>query len=139
MTMRKLSILSNPKYLANVRKETEQICERAGLSKHETSKVVLAVGEACANIIRHSYNNNYRRRINIKMDIKNKSARVKQIEIILRDYGIKPSPKKITGKRPKIIRPGGLGVYFIKKIMDEVIYDTTKTKGTELTLIKLCK
>lgn len=137
--MRKLSILSNPKYLANVRKKTEQICKRADISKQETLKVVLAVDEACTNIIRHSYACNYNKKINIKMNIKRKGAHAKQLEFILRDYGIKPSPKKITGKRPKIIRPGGLGVYFIKKIMDEVIYDTTKTKGTELTLIKLCK
>lgn len=130
--MCKLSILSNPKNLVNVRKKVKLIANKTGFSKEETSNIVLAVDEACTNIIRHSYSNDYTKKINIKVDLKPK----KLLKIIIRDYGIKPNLKKISSLRPQKIKPGGLGVYFMKKIMDEVIYDTNVKKGTRLTLIK---
>lgn len=119
--MYKLSILSNPKNLAKIRKEIRYIAEKSGFNKNDTVNIVLAVDEACTNIIRHSYLNNYRKRINLKAAIKKK-----QLEITIRHYGIKPDPKKLRGCCPKKIRPGGLGVYFIKNIMDKVVYSGRK-------------
>lgn len=127
--MYKISILSNPKNLAKVRKKIKYISEKAGFTKKEICNIALAADEACTNIIRHSYLGDYTKKINIKADIKDK-----RLEITIRHYGIKPDLKKITGRRPRRIRPGGLGVYFIKKIMDDVMYD-----GTRLILIKKCR
>lgn len=130
--MHKFSILSNPKYLAKIRNNIEKISRKTGFSKETASKIVLAADEACTNIIRHSYKEIYTKKIGIKIFSSPKNI----LKIIIRDYGIKPDLKKITGRRPKKLKPGGLGVYFIKKIMDIVVYDTSKKKGTELTLIK---
>lgn len=127
--MYKLSILSNPRNLARVRKKIALIARKAGFVKKEIGNIVLAVDEACTNIIRHSYLGNHTKKININADIKNN-----QLKITLRHYGIKPDLKKVTGRRPRKIKPGGLGVYFIKKIVDKVIYD-----GKRLILIKKCK
>ena len=43
-----------------------------------------------------------------------------KIQISLFDSGEKSDPAKIKSRELDDIKPGGLGVYFIKKIMDEV-------------------
>lgn len=119
--MYKISILSHPCNLSKVREKIGEIAEEAGFTHDNTKKIVLAVDEACTNIIRHSYLNDYTKKININAKIKNK-----ELEIAIQHYGLSPDPEKITGCRPKIIRPGGLGVYFIRRIMDKVVYNGRK-------------
>lgn len=127
--MYKITILSNPRNLAKVRKKIRWIANKAGFAKNKIGGIVLAVDEACTNIIRHSYLGNFTKKINIDAEIKDK-----QLEISIRHYGIKPDLKKLKGTRPKKIKPGGLGVYFIKKIMNKAIYGAKR-----ITLIIKCK
>jgi serine/threonine-protein kinase RsbW len=61
------------------------------------------------------------------------------MEIKIRDFGKKVDPRKIKSRPLNEIRPGGLGVFFIKRIMDEVVYDTSHRVGTELKLVKYLK
>ena len=35
------------------------------------------------------------------------------------------------------MRPGGLGVYIMREVMDRVEYDTAHVRGTELRMTKL--
>jgi len=119
--MCRISIQSNPENLAIVRKKIGKIAEKAGFKKTDSDNIILAVDEACTNIIRHSYLNDYSKKININAKIKSK-----ELEIAIQHYGLSPDPEKITGCRPKTIRPGGLGVYFIRRIMDKVVYNGRK-------------
>lgn len=120
--------------MAGVRKKIIEIAKKSGFNKDEASKIAFAVDEVCTNSIRHSYQNDYTKKIDIRVD-----ADSKNLKIIIRDYGIKPNLKKVKGCRPKKIRPGGLGIYCLKKIMNKVIYDTTNKKGTKITLVKKCR
>jgi anti-sigma regulatory factor (Ser/Thr protein kinase) len=52
-----LQITSDPRLLRTVRLTVEQICQIAGFPRLEASKIVLAVDEACSNVIRHAYKN----------------------------------------------------------------------------------
>lgn len=113
--------ISNPKNLCRIRKKISELAGKAGFTKNEIGGIVLSVDEACTNIIRHSYLDDYTKKINIKTEITKK-----QLKITISHYGIKPNLKKIKGMRPKKIKPGGLGVYFIKKIMDKVKYNANK-------------
>ena len=50
-----LRILSQPRYLCVVRAAEEMAATRMGLDTDDADRVVLAVDEACANVIRHGY------------------------------------------------------------------------------------
>jgi anti-sigma regulatory factor (Ser/Thr protein kinase) len=129
--MLKLSVLSNPKNLVKIRKKLERETLKAGFNQNDAYNIVLAVDEACTNIIRHSYKNDFTKKINLLI----KTANNKFI-IEIKNYGIKPTNIKTACRLPLKIRPGGLGVFFIKKIMDKVTYDTNCKRTTKLTLIK---
>uniref|UniRef100_A0A7C4RYB3 ATP-binding protein n=1 Tax=Fervidobacterium pennivorans TaxID=93466 RepID=A0A7C4RYB3_FERPE len=73
----------------------------------------LAVNEAIANIIQHTYKGepNY-----IVMTLN--WIEPDTLEVLLRDFGPKVDPTKIKPRDLDDIRPGGLGVYIIQRIFD---------------------
>lgn len=133
-----LSVPTNPKYLCIIRKMTDGISSCMGFSDLEVGRIVLAMDEACSNIIRHSCGNDPTKKIDISF-----SVFADQIEIKIKDNGCcgkgfdtGPVKEKDT-KNPT---PGGFGVNIIKTVMDRVEYTRNETEGNTLTLIKrLCK
>ncbi len=117
-----LVIEARESHLAQVRDFIARICMQAGFDAADIANFKLAVDEACTNIIQHSY-------CNQGGEI---SIRVKffagQVEIILQDEGESFDFGSVAvpdldhyvaiGKR------GGLGIYLINRIMDEVEYAT---------------
>jgi len=126
-----IKIPSDPKYLKIVRRAVAHLCELAGLSRQERNNSMLAVDEACTNIIRHTYKGAPDKLIIIEGTIFND-----KIMFVLRDFGEKIDPKTIKSRELNDIRPGGLGVHLIRSVMDEAIYDNTPEIGNQLTLIK---
>lgn len=125
-----LKIQSDPKHLAQGRRFIEKHAKDAGFDDLTVSQIVLAVDEAVANIIRHSYE------MKPDCDIEYKVTSAPDRFIIsLRDYGKPCDPAKIKPRPLHEIRPGGLGTHFIKTVMDEVKY-CCMDKGTELILVK---
>ena len=53
--MIEIRVTSDPKFLIIVRAMVGQVCELLDCSPEEQRKIVLAVDEACANIIKHTY------------------------------------------------------------------------------------
>lgn len=93
--------------------------------------LVLAVNEACMNIIQHAYKNESNREIHLTISYNNK-----QIIFNLQDDAPCVDLSRIKPRDLSNIRPGGLGVHFMKKIMDEVQYGECSECGNTLTLIK---
>lgn len=127
-------ILSDPSMLKIVRTGISQICSMMGFPRSIRNNIVLAVDEACSNIIKHAYNNNPDKPIIIavKMDSD-------KLEINLRDYGERVDLKEIKSRKLDDVRPGGLGVHLIKSVMDEVIYENGPDLGNRLHLVKYLK
>ena len=95
--------------------------------------IQLAVDEAVTNIIKHAYEGeNKNNIIKIKLEFKNK-----KFLIHLYDNGIKVNKNNIKPRNLKAIKPGGLGTYFIKTIMDSVKW-SKNSKGftNHLTMSK---
>jgi len=46
------------------------------------------------------------------------------------------NPEAVIGRDFSDIRPGGLGIHFIKKVFDIFVFDEKKKKGNRLRLIK---
>lgn len=135
---RRLSVKSTTDNLARIRDFIKEQASSAGFNADEANKIVLAVDEACTNIIKHAYKYSDSGKININISF-NKS----RLRISITDDGSQfnsssvpePDLKKYYEER----RVGGLGMYLMKRLMDEVIYSQPSSKRNKVTLIKYLK
>ena len=127
-------ISSSTDNLSLVRSFIEYHGRELELGHKEIAHISLAVDEACTNIIKHAYNYSKNGKIKIKINKKKNKLLVK-----LTDNGshFDPSiiPEPNIEESQKMKKGGGLGMFLMKKIMDEVEYNA-KGKGNELILIK---
>ena len=110
--------------------------KKAGLSDEAVYAVELAVDEAATNIIEHGYGGDSLGHIHCEYEILGNG-----IKIILQDHGVKFDPDSVPepsfhGKSLENITPRGLGLFFIKKMMDEVMFEFTQDSGNRLTMFK---
>ncbi len=77
--------------------------------------VVLAIDEACQNIIRHAYQGETDEEIILKIG---REGNILQIS--LEDTAPEVGSDCMKPREFEDIRPGGLGCHFIKQVMDEV-------------------
>ena len=98
----------------------------------DTSNVIIAVDEAVQNIIRYAYEMKADQKIII--DLEKKDNNSLKIQII--DYGKQVPLDTIASRNLNEVKPGGLGVYFIKKSSKFSEYSHNNDGlGTTLTLI----
>lgn len=126
-----LIVPSHPKYLYVVRSAIYPLVIEAGFPKKDARRIVLAVDEACSNIIKYAYEGDYTR--TYSLDITVEAGR---LAVELKDSGKKPDLSKIAPRKLDEVRPGGLGTHFIAAVFDRVEYDTSRGAGTVLTLVK---
>jgi serine/threonine-protein kinase RsbW len=120
----------------------EKICDyvshyanQAGLSESEVYAVQLAVDEASTNIIEHGYGMECPSRIDITCEILEDGLKV----VIYDDaepFDPSSVPEPVINVSLDEIKPRGLGIYFMRKMMDEVKYETSSNQGNTLTMIK---
>ena len=73
----------------------------------------LAVSEALANIIQHTYKGEPKCIVMTAIWVEPDT-----LEVLLRDFGPKVDVSKVKSRKLDDVRPGGLGVYIIRKIFD---------------------
>jgi len=115
--------------LAEVRHSARAFLEKCGFEECAAELLVLALDEACTNIIRYAYANQCRP---VRLEMESLTDRVR---FTLRDYGQQCDPKLIRSRELEDIRPGGLGVHIIKHVFDFVEYQPC-AKGTRLVMEK---
>lgn len=123
------------KNLALISKFIVDIAVDAGFTSSDVYAIQTAIDEACSNIIDHAYG---------KEDIGDIEITVQEsddnLEIILVDQGEPFKPDEIP--EPDITSPlelrkeRGLGIFFMRKLMDKVSFEFSETKGNILTLVK---
>jgi anti-sigma regulatory factor (Ser/Thr protein kinase) len=107
----------------------------AGLSESEVYAVELAVDEASTNIIEHGYGQECPSRIDITCEPVEDGIKV----VIFDDaapFDPTSLPDPVINVSLEEVRPRGLGIYLMRKMMDEVCYETSPDKGNTLTMIK---
>lgn len=129
---RKLSFTSDTCNLAQVRQTVRDFLSDCRYDECETELLVLALDEACTNIIRYAYGHESKP---VRLEMTLLSDRVR---FILRDYGRSCDPKHIRSRELEDVRPGGVGVHIIKQAFDHVAYEP-QPRGTRLTLEKLLR
>ena len=126
-----LSIPSNPQYLSVVRAWCQSLLECLAFPEEEVRRIVLAVHEACANIMKHCYRGDMRQRIDLAVLIA-----LGEVTIEIRDYGKGTPTRAIRPRDLADIRPGGLGTYFMRLAMDDITYSAAADGGTVLRMRK---
>jgi serine/threonine-protein kinase RsbW len=105
--------------LKEVRIFSRKVFEKINLPQEQKDELVLAIAEAAQNIVKHAYKDV--EETNDKMQIKI-SFKDNQLEIGFFDKGKPVIPENIQHRKLDDIKPGGLGTFFIKQIMDEAVF-----------------
>jgi serine/threonine-protein kinase RsbW len=132
-----LSVSSNSRHLCLVRDVTKRITDCMGFSEEESARTVLALDEACCNVIKYSYGENSSGKIEITFKILEEA-----LEITIRDYGQFGKDfdiDKLQCCEDKTVEPGGYGVGIMKCVMDRIEYRSCAGNGNILTLSKKIK
>jgi serine/threonine-protein kinase RsbW len=134
----RLALTSDPGLLCAVRGAVERLTEAFGFSAEESRAVTRAVDEALTNIIRHAYNGQFGRPIELYFKSLSEHAdhrKSEGLEILICDRGPEVKPEQMCGRALDDVKPGGLGWHFIQESMDVVEYK--RAKGTNrLRLVK---
>ena len=105
--------------LKEVRVFCREIFEKINLPQEQKDELVLAIAEAAQNIVKHGYKGveTTTDRMEIKISLKNS-----ELEIGFFDKGKAVVPENVQHRKLDDIKPGGLGTFFIKQIMDAAVF-----------------
>jgi serine/threonine-protein kinase RsbW len=112
--------------------------EQAGLDKDSIADVELAVDEAASNIIGHAYGGEGKGEIKCSYRVLPEG-----LEVIMHDHGKPFDPEEVSP--PDLTsdvccrEPGGLGLHFMKSLMDSVEFSFNGHGGNLLTMTKFQK
>jgi serine/threonine-protein kinase RsbW len=121
--------------LDEIREFVGEAASQVGFSEKEIYSIQLAADEASTNIIEHAYAGREGGQIEIDCTVAGD-----ELKIILRDKGRSFDPSSIPEPNVKADlserKIGGLGMYLMRKLMDEVYYESSPEKGNALTMVK---
>ena len=125
---------ASTEHLSEVRDFVASYATKHGVSSHEVEDIRLAVDEAYTNIIKHAYQYDDSRFVEIVM-----GSEKDEFWVSLKDNGKSFNPTEYPDpdveERIKKKERGGVGVYLMKKLMDRIEYH--KHDGTnEIRMIK---
>lgn len=121
--------------LDEIRELVAHVATKGGFDDKAVYSLQLAADEAASNIIEHAYEGISNATINIDCAMQGDT-----IIITMRDTGKPFDPSKV--KQPDLKADlsdrqiGGLGVYLMRKLMDEVSYQSNSKAGNLLTMTK---
>jgi anti-sigma regulatory factor (Ser/Thr protein kinase) len=127
----RIAIPSEPRLLSILRGVVEFYAQEAGFPQGDAESLTMAIDEAAANIIRHTYGGQHNGRVALEIH-----RFPDRLVFILEDSGPKVCEELIRPRPLDDVRPGGLGTFFISCFMDECTYDPDFKEGNRLKLVK---
>lgn len=131
-----LRIPSETDNLELIREFVSKVASKIGFDSDDVGKIELACDEACTNVIKHAYdtqNNKKSLDVLIKIDFD-------RFTLIVTDHGKGFNPENI--KMPNMkkylaeLKVGGLGIYLMKTLMDEVDYNIKPGVKNQVKMVK---
>jgi sigma-B regulation protein RsbU (phosphoserine phosphatase) len=101
------------KELKRVRKVVKERILACGARSECARDVVMAVDEACQNVIRHAYGEERDGEIVLRIE-----QRGDELILSLMDFAPPIDPEKVQPRDLDDVRPGGLGTFLIREVMD---------------------
>ena len=133
--MKTVQFAAKFEYLDEIREFVGAIARDGGFSDKDVYNIQLATDEAASNIIEHAYEN-------ISDGILELSCGVRDelITIVLIDHGESFDPSEIPLPDLKADlsdrKIGGLGIFLMRKLMDDVHYEVKPNNSNVLTMTK---
>lgn len=128
---------SKTENLENIRDFVFKNSIKFGFNSYKAEELVLAVDEACTNLIKHAYKYNLTDNITIEL----KCCEYKFIVKII-DNSQPFDPREVTDpdleQYRKEYRKGGLGIFIMKSLVDNIDY-TTSQNGKIKNILTLTK
>lgn len=106
----------------------------AGLPQQDADNIVLAVNEACMNIIQHGYRNDPGGEIRLAVHTDGQA-----LVFRLQDDAPSVDTVKVHPRDLEDLRPGGLGTHFIDSIMDATAFVDCGGRGNLFEMIKFIR
>ncbi len=130
-----LKLPSRTENLEIIREFVARIAQKAGFDDEDVAKIELAVDEACTNVVKHAYEGGSDKPIDVvvKLDYS-------KLTVIVTDQGKGFNPESVEVPDIKEylaeLRVGGLGIYLIRTLMDEVKYDIRPGVRNQVKMVK---
>jgi serine/threonine-protein kinase RsbW len=118
-----LRVPAKPQYVSVIRLTISGLASRVGFTYDEIEDLKIATGEAVTNVVHHAYNENEDGEVVVGCGVFED-----KIEIMVADYGNSFNFEEIKSKtgpysedeNVALLREGGLGLYLMEALMDEV-------------------
>ena len=133
--MSKITFNASFDILDEIRDVVGDVARQVGFSDKEIYSIQLAADEASSNIIEHAYAGVKNGKLEVECIVFDRG-----IKIVMRDHGKPFNPASVPEPNVKADlsdrKIGGLGMYLMRKLMDEVNYEASAESGNILTMIK---
>lgn len=131
MVAKTLLLTSDAAQLKSLRSQLKLLLRNAGFTAKSQESILLAVGEGVTNAIRHSYGGESGHEIRVVVeDLKDRMV------FRIKDGGRKIDLTQLRMPQLPPERGGGLGIYFMKTVVDKMEYNIHRPRGNELILTK---
>ena len=121
-------------HLAAIRKFVVDTSRSLGAGGQAIRDLQLAVDEVCSNSIRHGYDG---REGQIEVTVERVG---RSIKVVARDWGRAFDPEQVPVPDPNLPLEerslGGLGLFLVHQVMDEVRFEFNDHKGNSVTMIR---
>jgi len=116
------------------RKLIERLCDAADVAESTVFALKLAVDEAVSNLVEHAYPGGDGGSFTVRAEADERSVRIEITDTGARfDPTTAPTPDLEANWSDRTV--GGLGLHFVRQVMDEVTY-ASDDAGNHLVLIK---
>jgi sigma-B regulation protein RsbU (phosphoserine phosphatase) len=127
-----LSVASRPERLRLIRQVVSLAASDSGCSEEESCDLVLAVDEACQNVIRHAYRCDANGKIIVTV-----YRRDDHLIVLIRDFAAPVDVETVRPRNLSDLRPGGLGTHLMRAVLDDIEFLPPPAGGGNL--LKLVK
>ncbi len=133
----RICVTSDTSELKKIRDFIERTALQLGFAEQATYNIALAVDEACANIIRHSYKHDTTREFCLEIFVEQSCLTINIIDNGATFDPLSLAPPNMKEYFSKFMK-GGLGIPIIRKFIDEIRYQSADSDHpyNVLTLVK---
>lgn len=133
--MFELRFPSDTQFLHMVRELARRLAESTGFDSAEAEKIAMAVDEATTNVIEHAYHGAPDREIEIHFDPEGDSL---DIQILHDGDALEevPMPAFDLDKLVAERRTGGLGIYIMRQVMDDLNFSRSDSGKNMCVMVR---
>ena len=129
------SVPADKKEVGRVNGFIEEFLSKKNVKDKVIRQIAIAVDEICSNIFNYAYKHREGNKISVEISYKDNQVMIKFI-----DTGIKFNPLEKEDPNVNLSLEergvGGLGIFLVKRLMDDVQYEYSPNGENILTIIK---